>query len=215
MLQETHNAQRGRYKGQTMSTRRLFAAVRDLDPPGGGAERSLAALLNGIAVPGPTLETAPTFVPMSPAPETPTHPAWTVSALASNDRGEQVGLLNPEVDFTTTDLAIEGFWSKVAWGLRERKGEQRRRKWAHMTGTSDAAALSSLRVLVLGWTSTNTPVPLDSRSLNGRQAQPKRFQNVVYLTSCLSETIRCFASKSGFGRRWKALRWCVQPVKAC
>ncbi|WP_438995661.1 hypothetical protein [Poseidonia sp.] len=57
-----------------MSARRLFAAVRDLDPPGGGAERFLAALLNGIAVPGPTLETAPTFVPMSPAAETPTHP---------------------------------------------------------------------------------------------------------------------------------------------
>lgn len=114
-----------------MSNRRLFVAVRDLDPPGGGAERSLAALLNGVAAPGPTLETAPTFVPTEPAADTPSHPAWTVSAFASNNRGEQVGLLNPEVDFTTTDLAIEGFWSKVAWGLRERKGEQRRRKWAH------------------------------------------------------------------------------------
>ena len=49
-----------------MSNRRLFAAVCDLDPPGGGAERSLAALLNGISAPGPTLETAPTLVPMSP-----------------------------------------------------------------------------------------------------------------------------------------------------
>lgn len=114
-----------------MNPRRLFVAVRDLDPPGGGAERSLAALLNGVAVPGPTLETAPSFVPTLPAAETPTHPAWTVSAFASNNRGEQVGLLNREVAFTTTDLAIEGFWSKVAWGLRERKGEQRRRKWAH------------------------------------------------------------------------------------
>jgi len=114
-----------------MSTRRLFAAVRDLDPPGGGAERSLAALLNGIAAPGPTLETAPTFVPMSPAADAPTHPAWTVSAFASLDRGEPIGLLEPNVGFTTTDLPIEGFWSKVAWVLRERKGEQRRRKWAH------------------------------------------------------------------------------------
>ena len=35
------------------------------------------------------------------------------------------------MDFSTTDLPIEGFWSKVAWGLRERKGEMRRRKWAH------------------------------------------------------------------------------------
>jgi len=114
-----------------MRTRRLFAAVRDLDPPGGGAERSLAALLNGVSVAGPTLESAPTFVPMTPAPDTPTHPAWSVSAFASSDRGERIGLLRPEVDLTTTELPIEGFWSKVAWGLRERKGEQRRRKWAH------------------------------------------------------------------------------------
>jgi glycosyltransferase involved in cell wall biosynthesis len=114
-----------------VSTRRLFAAVRDLDPPGGGAERSLAALLNGIATAGPTLETAPEFVPMAPAENPPTHPAWTVSAFASNDRGNPIGLLESGVDFTTTDLPIEGFWSKVAWGLRERKGEQRRRKWAH------------------------------------------------------------------------------------
>jgi len=113
-----------------MSTRRIFAAVRDIDPPGGGAERSLAALLNGIAVPGPTLETAPTFVPMSPAADAPTHPAWTVSAFASHDRGDPIGLLEPEVKFETTDLPLEEFWSKVAWVLRERKGELRRRKWA-------------------------------------------------------------------------------------
>jgi glycosyltransferase involved in cell wall biosynthesis len=90
----------------------------------------LAALLNGIAVPGPTLETAPTFVPMSPSEDAPTHPAWTVSAYASHDRGERIGLLKPEVNLTTTDLSIEGFWSKIAWALRERKGELRRRKWA-------------------------------------------------------------------------------------
>lgn len=114
-----------------MSARRLFAAVRDLDPPGGGAERSLAALLNGIAASGPTLETAPAFVPMTPSEDTPTHPAWAVSAFASDDRGEPIGLLEAEVEFTTTDLPIEGFWSKVAWGLRERRGEMRRRKWAH------------------------------------------------------------------------------------
>lgn len=114
-----------------MSTRRLFAAVRDLDPPGGGAERSLAALLNGLAAPGPTLETAPAYTPMMPAEEAQTHPAWSVHAFASQDRGEPIGLLNPGVSIASTDLPIEGFWSKVAWGLRERGGERRRRKWAH------------------------------------------------------------------------------------
>lgn len=114
-----------------MSTRRLFAAVRDLDPPGGGAERSLAALLNGLAAPGPTLETAPPYTPMMPAEEAQTHPAWSVHAFASQDRGEPIGLLDPGVSIASTDLSIEGFWSKVAWGLRERGGERRRRKWAH------------------------------------------------------------------------------------
>ena len=128
---KTHNAQRGHNEGIGMRTRRLLAAVRDLDPPGGGAERSLAALLNGVSVAGPTLETAPTYIPMNDAPDAPTHPAWSVSAFASSDRGERIGLLRIDVDLTTTELPIEGFWSKVAWGLRERKGEQRRRKWAH------------------------------------------------------------------------------------
>ena len=114
-----------------MSTRRLFAAVRDLDPPGGGAERSLAALLNGLAAPGPTLETAPPYTPMMPAEEAQTHPAWSVHAFASQDRGEPIGLLDSGVSISSTNLSIEGFWSKVAWGLRERGGERRRRKWAH------------------------------------------------------------------------------------
>jgi hypothetical protein len=100
-----------------MSTRRLFAAVRDLDPPGGGAERSLAALLNGIAAPGPTLETAPTFVPMSPAADAPTHPAWTVSAFASLDRGEPIGLLEPNVGLHYHRSADRRFLVEGSLGL--------------------------------------------------------------------------------------------------
>ena len=76
------------------------------------------------------LETAPTFVPMLSSEAAATHPAWVVSAFASRDRGNPIGLLESEVKLETTDLPIEGFWSKVAWVLRERKGELRRRKWA-------------------------------------------------------------------------------------
>jgi len=129
-----------------MSTRRLFAAVRDLDPPGGGAERSMAALLNGVATAGPTLETAPTFVPLSPSEDAPTHPAWAVSAFASRDRGDQIGLLESEVKFTTTHLPIEGLWSKVAWALRERRGELRRRKWALDRHIARRSAQFAIRV---------------------------------------------------------------------
>ena len=105
-----------------MSTRRLFAAVRDLDPPGGGAERSLAALLNGIAVPGPTLETAPTFVPMSPAADVPTHPAWTVCAFASSDLGEQIGLLEPARRFLHHGPSHRRFLVEGGLGLAGTKG---------------------------------------------------------------------------------------------
>jgi len=44
----------------------LIAAVRDLDPPAGGAEMSLATLLKGVGVPGPLADVAPEYVPLEP-----------------------------------------------------------------------------------------------------------------------------------------------------
>jgi len=111
--------------------RRLLVAVRDLDPPGGGAERSLAALIGGVASSGPLLETAPAYTPLDPSPPAEGNPAWSVEAFASSDRGTPLGLLAPEVNVHRRPLRIEGAWSKVAWTLRERGGEGRPRRWAH------------------------------------------------------------------------------------
>ena len=43
---------------------RILAALRDLDPPAGGAEMSLATLLKGVIRDGPYIENAPDYTPM-------------------------------------------------------------------------------------------------------------------------------------------------------
>ncbi|MGB1462456.1 MAG: hypothetical protein ACPG8Q_02885, partial [Candidatus Poseidoniaceae archaeon] len=111
--------------------RRLLVAVRDLDPPGGGAERSLAALINGLARPGPVASTAPEFLPAVPAETVESHGAWEVHTLSSNSRGVTTDLLDKGVKVERLALPIEGPWSRVAWALRERRGSRRPRHWAH------------------------------------------------------------------------------------
>jgi glycosyltransferase involved in cell wall biosynthesis len=114
-----------------MVVRHLHVAVRDLDPPGGGAERSLAALLNGLAHAGPVASGLPHLVPTVPVDLLPTHEAWQIRAICSEARGAAAGLLDPSVDLRRVPLAHEGVWSRVAWGLRQRNGERRPRPWAH------------------------------------------------------------------------------------
>ena len=47
---------------------RIVAALRDLDPPAGGAEMSLSTLLKGVCDAGPLAENAPNFTPLMPDP---------------------------------------------------------------------------------------------------------------------------------------------------
>ena len=47
----------------------LAVAVRALDPPGGGAERSLSTLLRGISVQGLGFDSSAKFSPLSPSPD--------------------------------------------------------------------------------------------------------------------------------------------------
>jgi glycosyltransferase involved in cell wall biosynthesis len=115
----------------TKVMRHLHVAVRDLDPPGGGAERSLAALLNGLAHAGPVASSLPQLVPTVPVDLPPTHEAWEIRAMCSEARGAAAGLLDLSVDLTRVPIPHEGPWSRVAWGLRQRSGERRPRPWAH------------------------------------------------------------------------------------
>lgn len=112
--------------------RQLHVAVRYLDPPRGGAEHSLAALLNGLAHAGPVASEAPTFVPTVPIDLPPSFDAWRIRGVCSQVRGETSGLLDEAIDLTRVPLAHEGVWSRAAWGLRQRSGERRPRPWAHL-----------------------------------------------------------------------------------
>ena len=46
----------------------VIAAVRDLDPPAGGAEMSLATLLKGVSKPGPLLDEDVLYIPCHQSP---------------------------------------------------------------------------------------------------------------------------------------------------
>ena len=63
----------------------LAVAVRALDPPGGGAERSLSSLLSGISIEGQGFDSSATFSPLHPTPPLTSQlmQPWNVSALYS------------------------------------------------------------------------------------------------------------------------------------
>ena len=48
------------------SMRTIAVAACSLDPPGGGAERSLCTLINGLLIPGPAFEEHLSFHPLLP-----------------------------------------------------------------------------------------------------------------------------------------------------
>lgn len=78
---------------------RIIAALRDLDPPAGGAEMSLATLLKGVA-----------------------SQTWMVQVLQSGDRGATTDLTaNSGLTRTTTSIPIESIWSGLAWRLRDKR----------------------------------------------------------------------------------------------
>ena len=83
----------------------LVAAVRDLDPPVGGAERSLASLLDGVT-----------------RSSTSGGGDWDVRVMQSGDRGdssEEIARYGFSTEFTS--IAIEDTLSGMAWRLRSRR----------------------------------------------------------------------------------------------
>jgi len=68
----------------------LIAAVRDLDPPAGGAEMSLATLLKGVCEPGPLSEAEVLYLPSHDTPHIDPallQQAWRAKIFQSNARG--------------------------------------------------------------------------------------------------------------------------------
>ena len=69
----------------------IIAAVRDLDPPAGGAEMSLATLLNGVSEPGPLSDADVLYVPCQQSPNVDPailQQAWRIIVFQSDARGE-------------------------------------------------------------------------------------------------------------------------------
>mgnify|MGYP001206904810 CR=1 FL=1 len=101
----------------------LAVAVRALDPPGGGAERSLSSLLSGISTGGQGFDSSATYSPLHPTPPLTSQlmQPWKVSALYSTDGGEQTNLLTDEIQTSRIELTSESFLSGLAWRLRSRR----------------------------------------------------------------------------------------------
>lgn len=105
----------------------VIAAVRDLDPPAGGAEMSLATLLKGISKPGPLLDEDVLYIPCHQSPNidpAALQQAWRISAYQTDARGDPTPLTeNTEINRHTISLPIEDVWSGIAWRRREKSGQ--------------------------------------------------------------------------------------------
>ena len=100
---------------------RILAALRDLDPPAGGAEMSLATLLKGVSVQGPYAEDAPEYIPLQSSENVSGVDGWTVKIFQSSDRGDVTSLTeNSELERGVCTFAVEDLWSGLAWRLRNR-----------------------------------------------------------------------------------------------
>ena len=71
---------------------RILAAVRDLDPPAGGAEMSLATLLKGVIWDGPYIEDAPDYTPLEGESGVEDANGWSVKVFQSSMRGDVTNL---------------------------------------------------------------------------------------------------------------------------
>ena len=105
----------------------IIAAVRDLDPPAGGAEMSLATLLKGVSEPGPLLDANALYVPCQQSPNLDPailQQAWRIVVFQSDARGEATSLTeNSEIKRHTSPLPIEDIWSGIAWRRRKKSGQ--------------------------------------------------------------------------------------------
>ena len=144
----------------------LIAAVRDLDPPAGGAEMSLATLLKGVGVPGPLADVAPEYVPLEPGrdiADSMLTQGWSVSALQSGARGAPTELTEDSpIARWALDLPVEDLWSGLAWRLSEKSGQPRKslqRRHLRKTNVGFAKAIDShISTIMSSRRGADTPV---------------------------------------------------------
>jgi len=101
---------------------RVLAAVRDLDPPAGGAEMSLATLLKGVMCNGPYIEDAPDYIPLEKDEDSEGARGWPVKVFQSSMRGTVTNLTGDSgLEREVCDLPVEDLWSGLSWRMRNRK----------------------------------------------------------------------------------------------
>ena len=101
---------------------RILAALRDLDPPAGGAEMSLATLLKGMSERGPYAESAPEYIPLESSPDCEEVDGWSVKVFQSSNRGDMTDLTqNSRLEREVCPFPVEDIWSGLAWRLRNKK----------------------------------------------------------------------------------------------
>ncbi|MEE2759605.1 MAG: glycosyltransferase [Candidatus Thermoplasmatota archaeon] len=100
---------------------RILAALRDLDPPAGGAEMSLATLLKGVSNQGPYAEEAPEYIPLQPSGDANDVDGWSVKIFQSSDRGDVTSLtMDSGLEREVCMFPVEDVWSGLAWRLRNK-----------------------------------------------------------------------------------------------
>ena len=122
---------------------RILAALRDLDPPAGGAEMSLATLLKGVTHKGPFIENAPDYTPLEGETGGNEPSGWSVKVFQSSSRGDVTDLTsNSGLEREVCNLPVEDLWSGLAWRLRSRRTgkQQSNLQWVHLSKTNRAFA---------------------------------------------------------------------------
>ena len=101
---------------------RILAALRDLDPPAGGAEMSLATLLKGLVRKGPYIENAPDYIPLESDSGGGEENDWSVKVFQSASRGNITDLTKDSgLERAVCNHPVEDLWSGLAWRLRSRR----------------------------------------------------------------------------------------------
>ena len=114
-----------------LAMRNLAVAVRALDPPEGGAERSLAALIAGLLDRGPLFDESTGFSPFSDVDGGgEIGDNWGVSIIQGTTNSDSGGLLDSRAIREVCEIKTESAFSGLAWRLRSRA-----------TGYSNAALL--------------------------------------------------------------------------
>jgi len=104
-----------------LDMRNLAVAVRALDPPEGGAERSVAALINGLLDPGPGYDGSTDFPPFSEVDMVAdVMDGWNVSVIQGAVDSEPMSLLDARARREVCKLGTESVFSGLAWRLRSK-----------------------------------------------------------------------------------------------